>query len=159
MKLSEIIRREAILPAYPAGGRRKAQVIRDLVGSLAKAYALDEEKREAVEEAILAREAQKPTGIGRGVAVPHGKNECVTGVLGLLAICREGVDFQAPDAKPAKLIVLMVSDFSTSKIHVAALAQITRLLQRPELAEKLLAATTADQVSQLLKQNESELAA
>jgi len=156
MRLSEIINPAAIRTGFVAGGRNKRAIIRDLVATLCKARDFDDEQREAIEEAILNREAQKPTGIGRGVAIPHGKTERVTGVCGLLAICTDGIEFQAADKIPARFVVLMVSDFNSSPEHVAALAQITRLLQRPEMAKKLAEGAPA-QIHALLKQNESQL--
>jgi len=158
MLLSEIITVDCIHVGYTPEGATKSSVIRDLVGLLAGARGLDGEQRQAVEEAILAREAQKPTGIGRGVAVPHGKNERVKGVLGLLALCAEGegVEFGAKDGQPAHFVVLMVSDFNTSKEHVAALAQITRLLQKPGFVDGL-AGKDAAAVHALLRDHEAAL--
>jgi mannitol/fructose-specific phosphotransferase system IIA component (Ntr-type) len=159
MRLSDIITADSIHVGYTPADSSKAAVIRDLVGLLSGARGLDGEQRQAVEEAVLAREQQKPTGIGRGVAVPHGKNERVAGVLGLLAICAEGesVDFGAPDSDGARFIVLMVSDFNTTAAHVAALAQITRLLQKAEFVDSLADADAAD-VHARLREHESELA-
>jgi len=159
MRLSESIPVDAIHVGSAPTEKSTPAVIRDLVGLLAGARGLDGEQRQAVEEAILTREAQKPTGIGKGVAVPHGKNEGVSGVLGLLAICADGesVDFGAPDGEPARFIVLMISDFNTSKEHVAALAQITRLLQKPEFVDGVAGADAAA-VHALLREHEAEIA-
>lgn len=159
MLLSEIITADSIHVGYSPSGTSKAGVIRDLVGLLAGARGLDGAQRQAVEEAILSRESQGSTGLGKGVAVPHGKNESVSGVLGLLAVCGEGesVDFGAEDGEGARFIVLMVSDYSTSKEHVAALAQISRLLTNPDFVKQLERAD-APAVHALIKQHETELA-
>jgi len=154
MRLTEIITPQSIRTGWkpPKGG--KAAIIRDLVGVLCQARGLDPEQREALEEAILAREAQKSTGIGKGVAVPHGKSDKVAGVCGVLAIADTGVEFAAADKQPVRYFVLMASDFHTSAEHVAALAQITRVLQRADVAKTLAGPATPAEVHALLRKHE-----
>lgn len=130
MRLNEIFTADSIFTGFNPGDRSKPAVIRHLAGELAKARGLSNEQRVAMEEAIIAREEQGSTGVGKGLAVPHGKNEAVPGLIAALAVCATGtgVDFGAPDG-PATCIVVMASDFNASADHVAALAAISRLAQ------------------------------
>jgi len=130
MQLSDVFTADSIFTGFDPGDRSKAAVIRHLAGELAKARGLSDEQRVAMEEAIITREEQGSTGVGKGLAVPHGKAEAVPGLIAALAVCAQGkgVDFGAPDG-PATCIVLMASDFNASADHVAALAAVSRLAQ------------------------------
>ncbi|MHC5019536.1 MAG: PTS sugar transporter subunit IIA [Planctomycetota bacterium] len=130
MRLNEIFTADSIFTGFDPGDRSKAAVIRHLAGELARVRNLDDEQRIAMEEALIAREEQGSTGVGKGLAVPHGKADAVPGLIAGLAVCAEGkgVDFGAPDG-PATVIVVMASDFSSSADHVAALAAVSRLAQ------------------------------
>ena len=82
------------------------------------------------------------TGIGKGVAIPHGKCKAVDKLVGVLGIKKEGVDFQSLDEQPVYLFFLLVSPLNVSGPHIRALAHISRLLRHDNLRKRLIATKT-----------------
>lgn len=157
MKLSDILKVESIRPGLKGEGKTKIQVIHEMIEVLVGAFGLDEPQKEAIEEAITYRERQKSTGMERGVAIPHGKTEQVSGLLAAVGVYTDGVEFDTLDQKPVHFVVCMVSDFDKSTQHVQALAQIMRILQREEVAEEMRAATDPKKIMNIIKREEKDL--
>ncbi len=128
----------------------KDAIIRELVDLLDQAPGLND--RPAVEQAILEREAEMSTGLHNGVAIPHGKSDAVDQLQAAIGLKPEGVDFDCVDGQPATIFVCMVSPTSQTGPHIRFMAEISRLLRQEEVRAKLLGATTAEEVLQLLEQ-------
>jgi len=86
---------------------------------------------------VLRREAIMSTGIGNGVAIPHGKARAVDRMMAACAVSTEGVDFEAADGEPASLFILLVSPENTGTPHVKVLANISRLLKEESVRKSL----------------------
>ena len=157
MKLSDILKVSSVKTGLQGTGKTKIQVIHEMISLLTTAFELSEPQKEAIEEAITYRERQKSTGMERGVAIPHGKTDQITGLIAGLGVYRDGIEFDSLDKKPAKFIVCMVSDFEKSSQHVQALAQIMRILQREDVAEEILKAEDGKKILSILKREEKEL--
>src|SRR5688500_18425087 len=83
----------------------------------------------AVLAALITREKLGSTGIGQGVAIPHGKSDVTKNLIGALGISKRGVNFESLDGEPVHVIFLLVAPNDSSGIHLKALARISRLLK------------------------------
>jgi PTS system nitrogen regulatory IIA component len=114
-----------------------------LIGDIARSFArlLPALRPQAVEAALLAREQLGSTGLGAGFALPHARIDGLDTYLGLFVRLAKPLDFEAIDGKPVRLVfVLLIPSETTS--HVAALAAISRRFRDPDLAAKLVKAST-----------------
>jgi PTS system nitrogen regulatory IIA component len=146
MNLKTIITKNSILPELKAD--TKQGVIEELVASMAKAGKFTGCK-EAV-QALLAREEKMSTGMQNGVAIPHGKTNAVDQLVAAVAIHRNGVNFSAMDGKPSHIFVVTLSPENRTGPHIQFLAEISRVLSRPELRNHLLQAASTDEMFDLL---------
>ena len=107
-------------------------------------------------DAILVREQTRSTGIGSGIALPHGKCKAVRELVMALGIAREPIDFASIDGKPVTLVIMLVSPLDQTGPHIQALAKISRLMLDKQFRESLEKAATAEEAYELLSQKESE---
>jgi PTS system nitrogen regulatory IIA component len=118
----------------------KEEVIRELVQLLVHAGSLKEKDANKIIQTLLKRESLGSTGIGNGVAIPHGKSDCVTRLVGAFGVSRAGVDFDALDGEPVSLVFLLVAPEDSAGPHLKALARISRLLKDKHFRDSLLTA-------------------
>ena len=138
----------------PLEGIDKDSVITELVDLLAASGQLED--RDVVLEAVLMREQTRSTGIGSGVAIPHGKCNGVTDLVMAIGIIKNGVDFDSIDQKPVTIIVLLASPTDRTGPHIQALARISRLMLDAEFKDKLENASSAEEVYELISKKETE---
>ena len=112
--------------------------------------------RDSVQEAVMTREKTRSTGIGSGIAIPHGKCKSVKELVMSMGIVPEGMDFQSVDDKPVKIIILLVSPLDQTGPHIQALASISRLMLDEEFKSKLEQSSSADELYNLLHTKETE---
>ena len=110
---------------------------------------------EEVLRAVQDREEVLSTGIGHGVAIPHGKSSSVNGLVLVAGVAREGIDFEALDGRPVNLFFLLVGPESAAGQHVKALSRISRLLRRESFRLRLIAAPDADEFYAVLSEAEA----
>lgn len=146
MNLKKILTKDSILPELKADTKRG--VIEEIAALMAAAGTLT--NRTAAVQALLAREEKMSTGMQNGIAIPHGKTDAVTQLVAAIAIHRTGVDFAAMDGKPSHIFIITLSPENRAGPHIQFLAEISRVLSRPELREKLLNAATTDEILNLL---------
>ena len=103
------------------------------------------------------REALASTGVGSGVAIPHGRLPTVDRPLAALGICRSGVDFDAIDGQPAHIFVALLSPEHHPGDHIKALARISRLLRTDLIREQLLGAVDASGALSVILEEEARL--
>jgi mannitol/fructose-specific phosphotransferase system IIA component (Ntr-type) len=104
----------------------------------------------------MIREQTRSTGIGSGIAIPHGKCAGVKELVMAIGIISDPIDFDSIDHKPVSIIVLLVSPMDRTGPHIQALARISRLLLDEELKAKMEKATSAAQVYELISTKENE---
>src|SRR5512134_571458 len=155
MLLSELLTPDAVLPRLKASGKRDA--VAELVGLLESAHGLD--SRGEILDRVLRREAMMSTGIGNGVAIPHGKARAVDRMMASCAVSPGGVDFEAVDGEPAHLFILLVSPESVGTPHVKVLANISRLLKEESVRSSLREADSAGAFLTALKAAEAKFLA
>jgi len=132
MPLSDLLAPNAILPSLKAANKKQA--IQELSAQAAKLIGADERK---IFEILLQRERLGSTGIGHGVAIPHGKLPKIERIFGLFARLDRPIDFESLDGEPVDLIFLLLAPESAGADHLKALASIARLLRDPAIAKKL----------------------
>jgi PTS system nitrogen regulatory IIA component len=140
MRLAEILDAERTTTSLPKDDKDA------VLAALAKLFPTLPEG--AVFEALKEREALATTGVGSGVAVPHGRLSSVDRTMGALAVSREGVDFESIDGQPVHVFVAIVAPERGDLVKV--LARIARLLRNADLRERLAAAADGEQAYQLL---------
>ena len=138
MTLLDILKKEAIIPELKA--RYKKEVLEELCLKVADAEGI---KKDALLEVLLDRERLGSTGIGEGIAIPHGKSRLVNSLHVACGRSNEGVDFDSMDGKPTHLFFLLVAPENTAGVHLKALAKISRLLKDPSFRQEFLAAPGA----------------
>ena len=105
-------------------------------------------------EAIRQREAQGTTGIGQGVAIPHGKHPSISSLTAALGTSADGLEFDAVDGDPVHVVFLLLAPVNDPGPHIRALAEIARLVQTPGFYRKLTEAKTAAEVLDVLDAEE-----
>ena len=132
MPLTDLVAPNAILPALRANNKK--QVIQELA---AKAAELTGQNDRDILEILLQREKLGSTGVGNGVAIPHGKLPKLGKLFGLFARLERPVDFEALDGRAVDLVFLLLAPESAGADHLKALARVARLLRDPDIAHKL----------------------
>ena len=99
------------------------------------------------------------TGIGDGIAIPHGKSAAVTELVAAMGTQRRGVDFDALDGEPAFVFFLLVSPANVSGPHIKALARISRLLKNDAFKKKLIEANSAEEIIAIIEVAERDIPA
>lgn len=150
MNLLDILTPEAI--RAPLAATDKKGVIDELVDVLAATGKVGDAK--ALKEAVWTRELTRTTGIGHGLAIPHGKSTGMSGLAMAIGKPARPMDFEAIDGHPVKLVVLLASPPDKTSDHIQALARISRLMTMDEFRERIYAAGTAAEVYELLKSQE-----
>lgn len=151
MLLSELLSPARV--RVPLRGASKPALLEELVEVLRASGAVDDAA--AVLQAVREREAVLSTGVGAGVAIPHGKSESVAQLAMAAGVTEAPVDFDALDGQPVRLLFLLVGPDSEAGQHVKALGRISRLVRRDGFRERLLAAATAEEFLAVLAEAEA----
>ena len=152
MNLTQVLQSRCV--RVPLQGKDKSSAIAELVGILdANKMLLN---KDVALQAVLAREQTKSTGIGSGIAIPHGKCTAVKELVIAMGIAPQAIDFNSVDNKPVSIIILLISPVDQTGPHIQALAKISRLLLDETLRNKLTRAGSAEEVFELLTNKENE---
>ncbi|HEX6306688.1 MAG TPA: PTS sugar transporter subunit IIA [Longimicrobiales bacterium] len=149
--MSELLSIERI--KIPLEARNKDDLLTELVGVIAGDVAAGD--REDVLRAVAEREAVLSTGIGHGVAIPHGKSPAVGDLRMAAGRAAEPIEFDALDGQPVSLFFLLVGPESAAGPHIKALSRISRLVRRDDVRQKLVAARTPQEFMHALQEAES----
>lgn len=152
MILTEILQPMSI--KAPLESKDKESAIAELIDTLAASGQLTD--KAGTFEAVMAREQQRSTGIGSGIAIPHGKCSCVKELVMAIGIAGEPIEFESIDNKPVKTIVLLVSPPDCTGPHIQALARISRLMLDDTFKTKLEKAASPEEVYDLISTKEAE---
>ncbi|MDO8693720.1 MAG: PTS sugar transporter subunit IIA [Sheuella sp.] len=135
MKILEFLHEQAV--ACELKAQSKDGIIRELVELLVRAGAVKDKDVDTIIDILKNREALGSTGIGQGVAIPHGKTNAVAQLVGAFGVSRAGVDFASLDGTPAHLFFLLIAPEDSAGPHLKALARISRLLKERHLRDHL----------------------
>ncbi len=131
--------------------QRNFDAIRELVAALWQDEVVLDQKH--LLAALIQREKQASTGIGKGVAVPHAHEDGIQRQLLAIGISQAGIDFGAPDGQPVHIVALLVTPRKHQKQHMALLAALSQRLQQEAVRQRLLQAGDATEVVDIFTRN------
>jgi mannitol/fructose-specific phosphotransferase system IIA component (Ntr-type) len=150
MKITEILTKDFIIPEFKSD--TKTGIINELVDLFKddpRVISLDQ-----VRDAVLQREKIMSTGVGKGFGLPHGKTEGVKEILAAFGISKKPVQYQSLDNLPVNLVFLLVGKENMVSSHIKLLSRISRMMNKDEFRENLLAAKDAGEIFRLFKTEE-----
>lgn len=154
MALSDLLSSKAVVFNLHARCKREA-----LAALADRAAAVTGADATSIREALMEREKLGSTGVGRGVAIPHGKIEGLAAMTGLLAKLDQPIDFEAVDDQPVDLIFVLLAPADASAAHLKALAKVSRLLRDERVREALRGAATPEALFAIAVESERPHAA
>jgi PTS system nitrogen regulatory IIA component len=154
MALADLLQQNAIIPALRVNSKK--QLLQELSAKASKVTGLSERE---VFDVILQRERLGSTGVGNGIAIPHGKLASVNSIVGIFARLDQPVDFEALDDQPVDLVFLLLAPEGAGADHLKALSRIARVLRDQDLVAKLRATDSASAIYAFLNEEQASNAA
>jgi PTS system nitrogen regulatory IIA component len=152
VKIAEFLREELVFPDLAATD--KAGVLGEISAGLARV--LPQISAQRLADVLLEREKLGSTGVGEGVAIPHGKLSGIPGLVAAFGRSLRGVEFAAIDGKPTQLFFVLLAPENSAGLHLKALARISRLFKQPQLRQQLLSAQGASGIYRLIIDEDSK---
>ncbi len=153
MALADLLQQDAIIPALRVNSKK--QLLQELAARAARITGVPERE---VFDVILQRERLGSTGVGHGIAIPHGKLASINTIVGVFARLENAVDFEALDDQPVDLVFLLLAPEGAGADHLKALSRIARVLRDPELVAKLRATESDTAIFTFLNQEQANAA-
>lgn len=150
INLLDILTPESI--RVPLQATTKRGVIDELVDVLARAGKVQDAS--VLKDAVWAREQARTTGVGHGLAIPHGKCAGMAGLAMAIGRPATPMEFDAIDQRPVRLIVLLASPPDRTSDHIQALARVTRLMMMEDFREQIYGADSAERIYEILRSKE-----
>lgn len=150
MEFSDFVCCEAIIPELQARDRDGA--ITELVTALNKAGRLGKDNSQEIIKAVIKREKEASTGMGKGIALPHIKHSAVKDVVAALGNSSAGIDFSSLDKQPVYSVILLISPTEDPDRHLQAMEHVFRHLQQEKFRKFLRQSQTVGQIKSLLKE-------
>jgi fructose-specific phosphotransferase system IIA component len=152
MKIMEFLSKKGIKIGLES--IEKEDVLKELVAVLGEVKDIGDQK--SIVRALIERENLGSTGIGQGIAIPHGKTDRVDELVAVLGISHKGVNFESLDGELVYIFFLLVAPKETAGPHLKALAQISRLLRDSYFCELLKRCKSAEEVYELIRREEEK---
>lgn len=153
MKISDLLKPNALVADLKA--KDKNALLEELTDALARVEkGLD---RKLVVDVLKERERLGSTGIGDGVAIPHGKLKNIDHLMLSFGRSRDGIDFDAMDGRPAHLFFLLIAPEDSVGVHLKTLARISKLLKNPQVRERLVQAADGGEIYRIIVDEENNL--
>ncbi|MDR7143568.1 PTS IIA-like nitrogen regulatory protein PtsN [Rhizobium sp. BE258] len=154
MALADLLHQDAIIPALKVNSKK--QLLQELAAKASKITGLSERE---IFDVVLQRERLGSTGVGNGIAIPHGKIASVRSIVGVFARLESPVDFEALDDQPVDLVFLLLAPEGAGADHLKALSRIARVLRDQDLVAKLRATDSASAIYAFLNEEQASNAA
>jgi|TARA_B110000037_G_C16853709_1_gene396972 PTS system nitrogen regulatory IIA component len=154
MEIADILTPQSIVPKLSATSKK--QVLQELAKRAATVTGL---KDRFIFDALLQRERLGTTGVGHGIAIPHGKLEGIDKLFGLFARLEKPVDFDAIDEQPVDLLFLLLAPEIAGADHLKALARVSRLLRNRTICDKIRGSNDGDALYALITESNTSYAA
>jgi PTS system nitrogen regulatory IIA component len=154
MSLADLITQDAVLPALKVNSKK--QLLQELSAKAALVTGLAERE---VFDVILQRERLGSTGVGNGIAIPHGKLTSINDIVGVFARLNEPVNFEALDDQPVDLVFLLLAPEGAGADHLKALSRIARVLRDGDMVTKLRQTDSASAIYAFLTDSPASNAA
>ena len=152
MRIAEFLKPDAVVEELRSTS--KTEILRELSAALARTNPNISPQRLAT--VLEERERVNSTGVGEGVAIPHGKLPELSSLSASFGVCRAGIDFDAHDKKPTFLFFALVAPENSAGLHLKALARISRLFRNASFRESILAARGAQEIYSLILQEDAK---
>ncbi|RTZ90090.1 MAG: PTS sugar transporter subunit IIA [Deltaproteobacteria bacterium] len=152
MKIVEYLKPELIIENI--GAKNKKEALEEFSRCIERVLGL---KAEKILHVLIEREKLGSTGIGEGVAIPHGKLHELEQLVCCFGRSREGIDFEAIDGKPVHLVFLLLAPENSAGTHLKALAKISKILKDPAFREQLIQAADAEEIYRIIKEEDDKL--
>jgi PTS system nitrogen regulatory IIA component len=152
MKLIDILTESSIVADLQA--KTKAEALDVLVDAMTKTH--NTLNKSDILQVLLEREKLGSTGIGDGVAIPHGKSAALTQIVSGFGLSKRGIDFDSLDGKPAHLFFLLVAPEDSAGTHLKMLARISRMLKNLEFRKRLLGANSQHEIYQIISEEDAK---
>jgi PTS system nitrogen regulatory IIA component len=153
MEIRDLLQPEAVVADLKAANKK--QLLQELARYASRITGVNDRK---IFETLLERERLGSTGVGSGIAIPHGKLSDFKRLYGVFARLDRPVDFDSIDEQPVDLIFLLLAPEGAGADHLKALARVSRLLRDSTMCEKLRGAESADGLYMVLTQSEAQAA-
>ncbi|MDP3938907.1 MAG: PTS sugar transporter subunit IIA [Deltaproteobacteria bacterium] len=150
MRILDVLDKAAVLPNL--AGRDKRGVLEEISAAMAPALDSDPER---VVQVLLDREKLGSTGIGDGIAIPHGKMRGLSRLHLGFGRSREGIDFDAMDGKPTMLFFVLLAQEGSVGDHLKMLARLSRLLKDADIRKRLLEVETAEEILTIIDEGDA----
>ena len=154
MKFADFVCFDALVPKLQADTRDGA--ISELVASLDKTGQLGDGNCQKITRAVIKRENEASTGMGKGIAVPHVKHSAVKDIVAVIGQSKSGIDFTALDKKPVYSVILLVSPVDDPDKHLQAMANIFKHLQQERFRKFLRQSDTAELIEDLVREADED---
>lgn len=151
MRISQLLDKNSIIASLDA--RDKKGVIDELAAAAARATAATEQQ---IAEVLIEREQLGSTGIGGGIAIPHGKLNAVDSISIGFALSKTGVEYDSLDNKPVHIFFLLLTPENSTGGHLKVLAQISKLLKMNDFKNSLLAADSVDSIYEIIQEQDED---
>jgi len=145
MNISDLLAPDSVIPALKV--QSKKLLLQELAARAALQTRLPEKR---IFETLIERERLGTTGVGQGIAIPHGRMAEVTRITGVFARLEGGLDYEAVDGQPVDLVFMLLAPENAGADHLKALARVSRLLRNQQTCEKLRTANTAEAIYAIL---------
>ena len=132
--------------------KTKKDVIKELVELLVKSGKVKDKKK--MLQTLLEREELGSTGIGQGIAIPHGKSDTVSDLAAAFGLSADGISFDSLDGEPVNIFFLLVAPEGAAGAHLKALARISSLLKDKYFRKSLVSAKTPEDVIKVIQEEE-----
>ncbi|WEZ84767.1 PTS IIA-like nitrogen regulatory protein PtsN [Rhizobium sp. 32-5/1] len=154
MALAGLLQQNAIIPAMKANSKK--QLLQELASKASKITGLSERE---IFDVILQRERLGSTGVGNGIAIPHGKLASLSSIIGIFARLESPVDFEALDDQPVDIVFLLLAPEGAGADHLKALSRIARVLRDQDMVAKLRGSNSASAIYAFLSEDQASNAA
>ena len=131
--------------------RTRWELIDEIVDLAARNNEINDEDRDIIRDALVEREHSMSTGIGNGVAIPHCTTAKIQNMTILMALSQKGIDFEAIDNNPVRIVICLLVPKSKLSQHIKTLASIAKMMGDRQIREKILSLKSADSIMKIIQ--------
>ncbi|MDZ7773530.1 MAG: PTS sugar transporter subunit IIA [Balneolaceae bacterium] len=150
MNIVSLLNTSSVLPGLKAGS--KEEVLEKLIDTLKSQ--VNPGELEKIREAVMEREQIMSTGVGKGLAIPHGKAAGIENNYAAFALLEEPVDYQSIDGEPVSMVFLLVGPKGSNSLHIKTLSRISRLMNNADFRRRLEACDDAAEILEVFEEQE-----
>lgn len=150
MNIVSLLDKSTVIPDLKASSKK--EVLNELISSLSSK--VDSDELDAIQQAVFEREKIMSTGVGKGLAIPHGKASGIKDNYAAFALLDSPVEYEAIDGQPVTMVFLLVGPQSSNSFHIKMLSRISRLMNNSEFRTELNDCETAEEILEVFNREE-----